>query len=113
MQAVSLQHMDGTVQLTITDASLGQPQYFVFIYKPGQESGVIKAIYALIFDQYIELNFGHYVSELVDLYALTVEMQQRDQHTDSMTSRMLNHIYRILEVIKSTVAGACDLFRCK
>jgi len=32
MQAVSLQHMDGTVQLTITDASLGQPQYFVFIY---------------------------------------------------------------------------------
>jgi len=33
MQAVSLQHMDGTVQLTITDASLGQPQYFVFIYR--------------------------------------------------------------------------------
>jgi len=32
MQAVSLQHTDGTVQLTITDASLGQPQYFVFIY---------------------------------------------------------------------------------
>jgi len=113
MQAVSLQHMDGTVQLTITDASLGQPQYFVFIYKPGQESEVIKAIYALIFDQYIELNFGHYVSELVDLYALTVEMQRRDKHTDNMTSRMLSRICRILEAIRSTVAGACDLFRCK